>query len=106
MTQGSNRLFDDFAKLASDATSVAQSVRREIETAVRVQAERFLADMDLVQRDEHEAVKEMAASAADEVDQLKTRIAALEARVASLEAASGPQEPPPVDFSGSSNPLA
>ncbi|MDQ0314229.1 accessory factor UbiK family protein [Amorphus orientalis] len=93
MTQGSNRIFDDFAKLASDATSVAQSVRKEMETAVRAQAERFLSDMDLVQRDEHDAVKEMAAAARDEAEDLKTRLAALEARVATLEAGSGSAAP-------------
>jgi len=89
MTQGSNRFFDDFSKLATDAGAVAQSFRREAETAMRAQAERFLSDMDLVQRDEHEAVKHMAASARDEVEALQTKIAALEARIATLEARSG-----------------
>ncbi|WP_018699430.1 accessory factor UbiK family protein [Amorphus coralli] len=89
MTQGSNRFFDDFSKLATDAGAVAQSFRREAETAMRAQAERFLSDMDLVQRDEHEAVKHMAASARDEVEALQTRIASLEARIATLEARSG-----------------
>ncbi|MGX1308873.1 BMFP domain-containing protein YqiC [Amorphus suaedae] len=89
MTQGSNRFFDDFSKLATDAGAVAQSFRREAETAVRAQAERFLSDMDIVQRDEHEAVKHMAAAARDEVDALHTKIAALEARIATLEARAG-----------------
>lgn len=88
MTQGSNRFFDDFSKLATDAGAVAQSFRREAETAVRAQAERFLSDMDIVQRDEHEAVKHMAAAARDEVEALQTKIAALEARIATLEARS------------------
>jgi len=89
MTQGSNRFFDDFSRLATDAGAMAQSFRREAETAVRAQAERFLSDMDIVQRDEHEAVKHMAASARDEVEALHTKIAALEARIATLEANSG-----------------
>lgn len=89
MTQGSNRFFDDFSRLATDAGAVAQSFRREAETAVRAQAERFLSDMDIVQRDEHEAVKHMAASARDEIEALHTKIAALEARIATLEANAG-----------------
>jgi BMFP domain-containing protein YqiC len=102
MTQGSNRFFDDFSKLATDAGAVAQSFRREAETAVRAQAERFLSDMDIVQRDEHEAVKHMAASARDEVEALHTKIAALEARIATLEAKSG--SAPAVSDSGDDTP--
>ncbi|MEW5423715.1 accessory factor UbiK family protein [Amorphus sp. 3PC139-8] len=104
MTQGSNRLFDDFAKLATDASTVMQSFRREAEGIVRAQAERFLADMDLVQRDEHEAVKQMAVTASDQVDALQTRIAALEARVAALEAGSGPASSGSSESDGSSTP--
>ncbi|WP_417768275.1 accessory factor UbiK family protein [Stappia sp.] len=81
MTQGSNRILDDFAKLMTDAAGVAQGARREVETAFRAQAERFLADMDLVKREEHDVVKDMAAKALDAVE-------ALEARVAELEKAS------------------
>ena len=78
MTQSNNRLFDDFAKMMTDAAGVAQGMRREVETAFRAQAERFLADMDVVSREEFEAVKEMAARARDEADALSARVAALE----------------------------
>ncbi|MBO9425569.1 accessory factor UbiK family protein [Labrenzia sp. R4_1] len=78
MTQGPNRLLDDFAKLMTDAAGVAQGARREVETAFRAQAERFLSDMDLVSREEHEAVKEMAVRALDRLDELEERLAALE----------------------------
>lgn len=81
MTQGSSRILDDFARLMTDAAGVAQGARREVETAFRAQAERFLADMDLVKREEHDVVKDMAAKALDAVE-------ALEARVAELEKAS------------------
>ena len=81
MTQTSNRLLDEFAKLMTDAAGVAQGVRREVETAFRSQAERFLGELDIVQREEFEAVREMAARARDENEALKLRIAALEARV-------------------------
>ena len=82
MTQGPNRVLDDLAKLMTDAAGVAQGARREVETAFRAQAERFLADMDLVKREEHDVVRDMAAKALDMVE-------ALEAGVAELEAASG-----------------
>jgi BMFP domain-containing protein YqiC len=78
MTQTSNRLLDEFAKLMTDMAGVAQGVRREVETAFKSQAERFLGEMDIVQREEFEAVREMAARARDENESLKKRIAALE----------------------------
>jgi BMFP domain-containing protein YqiC len=81
MTQTSNRLLDEFAKLMTDMAGVAQGVRREVETAFKSQAERFLGEMDLVQREEFEAVREMAARARDENESLKKRIAALEAEL-------------------------
>ena len=82
MTQSNNRIFDDFAKLMTDAAGVAQGARREVETAFRAQAERFLADMDVVSREEFDAVKEMAARARDEADALATRVEALEKALA------------------------
>lgn len=81
MTQTSNRLLDEFAKLMTDAAGVAQGMRREVETAVRSQAERFLGDMDVVQREEFEAVRDMAARARQENEALRRRIAALEAHL-------------------------
>ena len=80
MTQTSNRLFDEFARLMNDAAGVASGVRREVDTMVRNQAEKWLRDLDLVKREEFEAVKEMARLAREENEALKARIAALEAR--------------------------
>jgi len=77
MTQGPNRLLDDFAKLMTDAAGVAQGARREVETAFKAQAERFLSDMDVVSREEHEAVKEMAIRALDRIEELESRLAKL-----------------------------
>ena len=79
--QGPNRIFDDFAKLMTDAAGAAQGLRREAETAFRSQAERFMAEMDIVRRDELDAVREMAANARAENEALKARIAALEAKL-------------------------
>jgi BMFP domain-containing protein YqiC len=81
MTQTSNRLLDEFAKLMTDAAGVAQGVRREVETAFRSQAERFLSEMDIVQREEFDAVREMASRAREENESLKKRVAALEAQL-------------------------
>ena len=81
MTQTSNRFFDEMARLVNDATGAAQGFKREIDTVFKHQAEKFLNDMDLVKREEFEAVKEMVRIAREENDALKARIAALEAKL-------------------------
>ena len=80
MTTGANRILDDFAKLMTDAAGAAQGVRKEAETMFRAQAERLFNGMDLVKREEFEAVREMAIKARDENEALLKRIEALEAR--------------------------
>ena len=82
-SQGPSRLFDEFAKLITDAAGVAQGARREVEGAMRTQAERFLMQMDLVQREEFEAVKDMASKARLENEQLRAEIEELKALVKS-----------------------
>ncbi|TXR47421.1 accessory factor UbiK family protein [Phyllobacterium endophyticum] len=81
MTNGSNRVLDELAKLVTDAAGAAQGVRREVETAFRGQAERLLNTMDVVQREDFEAVREMAIRARAENTALLARIEALEALV-------------------------
>jgi BMFP domain-containing protein YqiC len=81
MAQTNNRFFDEVARLMNDAAGVASGVRREFDTVMRTQAERIMRDLDVVQREEFEAVKEMARLAREENEALKARIAALEARV-------------------------
>lgn len=85
MTQTTSRIFDDFARLMNDAAGVATGVRREAETVMRAQAERILRELDVVTREEFDTVKDLAAAAREENDELKARIAALEARLAKLE---------------------
>ena len=63
-------------------TTVAQGVRREAETVMKAQMERFLRDMDLVKREEFEAVKDLAAKAREENEALAARIALLEEKLA------------------------
>jgi BMFP domain-containing protein YqiC len=81
MTQTTSRIFDDLAKMMTNAAGAAQGLRREIETVVRSQAERMLREMDVVQREEFEAVKAMAQLAREENERLARRIAELEALV-------------------------
>ena len=90
MTQSTNRLLDEFAKLMNDMAGVAQGIRREVETAVKSQAERFVGEMDLVQREEFDALRDMAAKARQENEALKRRIESLEAQLG----AGAPDEQP------------
>jgi len=80
--QTRNPLFDDIARVFSGAMGAASGMRNEVEGKVRAQFERILADMDLVTREEFEAVEAMAARARAEQEVLNERIAALEARLA------------------------
>lgn len=80
--QSDNRFLDDAAKLAGGAIGTLAGLRREIEALARQQVERLLARMDLVTRDEFEAVREMAAKARAEQEDLAQRLAALEAKAA------------------------
>jgi len=84
MTQINNRFLDELAKLMTDAAGAAQGMRREFETMLKAQGERLLRDMDVVQREEFEAVKEMASKAREENEQLTARVAALEALIAAF----------------------
>ena len=98
MTQTSNRIFDEMARLMNDAAGVAQGVRREFDTLFRTQAERMLRDLDVVQREEFEAVKEMARLAREENEALKARIAALEAKAEKARQESGNAAARPSNF--------
>jgi len=94
MVQTTNRFFDEVARLMNDAAGVAQGVRREFETLFRSQAERILRDLAVVQREEFEAVKDMARLAREENETLKARMATLEARLAALEGRIAAADPP------------
>ena len=92
MTQTSNRFFDEIGRLMNDAAGAAQGVKREVDTVVRNQAEKILRDLDIVKREEFEAVKDMARLAREENEALKARIAARAAGTAA--ALSVAQHPP------------
>jgi BMFP domain-containing protein YqiC len=104
MVQTTNRFFDEVARLMNDAAGVAQGVRREAETLFRNQAERILRDLAVVQREEFEAVKDMARLAREENEGLRARIAALEARLAGSTAPAGAATSAPPGSGGSEQP--
>ena len=77
--QTQNKLLDDLARVASGAIGVAAGMREEVEARLRDQFERVLGRMDLVTREEFEAVRAMAIKAREEQEILSERVAALEA---------------------------
>lgn len=89
MTTTQSRFFDELAKLMSNAAGAAQGIRREIDQLVQSQVERVLNNLDVVKREDFEAVKAMAAKAREENDALAARIAHLEEK-----AGMAPATPP------------
>jgi BMFP domain-containing protein YqiC len=84
--QSQNRFFDDLVRVAAGALGTLSGVKTEVEARLRDQLERVLAGMDLVSRDEFEAVKAMAAKARSEQEDLINRVADLESKLAALSA--------------------
>ncbi len=82
MTQSSNRIFDDFAKLMTDAAGAAEGMKQEAHNLFKSQSERFMREMDVVTREDFEAVKAMAQKAREENEALSKRLAVLEAVIA------------------------
>ncbi len=76
MTQNS-KLFDGLGRVMNEAAGVADGVRREVETAVKSQALRFVADMDLVKREDFDALRELVQVQGEEIDALRKELAAL-----------------------------
>jgi BMFP domain-containing protein YqiC len=95
--QSQSRFFDDLARVAAGAVGTLSGVRSEVEARLRDQLERVLAGMDLVTRDEFEAVKAMAAKARSEQEDLAKRVAELETRVAALAAGTASPDLSSVD---------
>ena len=87
--QVENRLLDDLAKVASGALGALGGLRGEAEAQIRQQMERVLSQMDVVGREEFEAMRELAIKARLEQEALAERVAALEARLAATDGAKG-----------------
>lgn len=84
MPQTRGQFFDDISRLFSDAAGLADNARREVETLGKAQVEKLLSTLNLVSREEFEAVREMAVKAREENDRLAVKLAALEARFDSV----------------------
>ena len=83
--QTQSSVFDDLARLMTGAMGMAQGMGDEARSFMRSQADRFVAEMDLVGRDEFEAVKQLAAEARAEADELRKRVAKHEAALKNKE---------------------
>jgi len=88
--QTSNRLFDDLARVASGAFNTLSGLREEIETRVRERVERMASDLDLVNREDFDAVRAMATKARVGQEELEARVAKLEAELAVLQQPAPP----------------
>jgi BMFP domain-containing protein YqiC len=80
----SSRILDDVGRLMNSAAGVADGVRREAETMVKAQAERFIMDMNLVKREDYDALRELVQTQSAELKALKAEVAALKGEVATL----------------------
>ncbi|MFQ1701810.1 accessory factor UbiK family protein [Loktanella agnita] len=78
--QTKNKIFDDLSQLMTNAMGVAQGAKDEANTAMKSMMDRWLADRDLVTREEFDAVRAMAQKAREENEALKARLDALEAK--------------------------
>lgn len=103
MTGPEGRLYDEFAKLMTDAASVAQSAGREVGAAFRAQAERFASELDLARREELDVVRALAEKALAEVARLEARLAELEARLPPQAAAQPADAAPETQEPGQSH---
>ena len=79
--QTRNKVLDDIGQLMTNAMGVAQGAKEEAENAMNGLIDRWLADRDLVTREEFDAVRAMAEKARAENEALEARIAALEAKL-------------------------
>jgi BMFP domain-containing protein YqiC len=89
------RFFDDLAGVAGGAFSAFTGLYDEAEALMRARVDEALRKLDLVRREDLEAVQEMAANARAGQEAAEARLAALEVRVAALELAAAAPEPTP-----------
>ncbi|MCW2318456.1 BMFP domain-containing protein YqiC [Rhodoblastus acidophilus] len=83
------RFFDDMSRLFNDAAGAAKSLGKEAETMIKAQVERMMSTMDIVSREEFEAVRDMAVAARNANDALERRVAELEAKLAATASSNG-----------------
>ena len=89
------RFFDDLAGVAGGALSALTGLRDEAESLVRARVEETLRALDLVRREELDAVQELAANARAGQEAAEAKLAAVLARLEALEARVAALEPRP-----------
>ncbi len=92
--QSQNRIFEDMSKIATSAMGTMAGVGREVETMIRARVKELVGGLDMVGRDEFEAVKAMAATARADAEALKAELAALRASMAAAAAPAATDAPP------------
>ena len=92
--QSENRMFDDFVKMVNGFAGTVAGMGREAESSAREKMREWMGGMDFVSRDEFDAVKTMAATAREENEALKARVAALEAKLGGKGAKAAPKRKP------------
>jgi BMFP domain-containing protein YqiC len=92
--QSQSKILEDMAKVASSAMGVAAGMRSEVEARFREQLERLLAQMDVVPREEFDAMKAVAVAAREAQEELSAQVAALEKRLAAIEKAQAAAKKP------------
>lgn len=102
--QSQNRFFDDLVKMVNGAAGTVAGMTREAQDSMRERMKEYVAGMDFVSRDEFEAVKAMAARAREEAEELKARLAALEAGSGKRKAPAGEAKDPPAGVTGVETP--
>jgi BMFP domain-containing protein YqiC len=102
--QSEKRIFDDLAKVLNGVAGTVAGMGREAEASMRERAREWAGGLDLVSREEFDAVKQMAATARSEADALAKRVAALESAVgvkaapaskSALKPKAAPKKPAP-----------
>ncbi len=102
--QSQNRFFDDLVKMMNGAAGTVAGMTREAQESMRERMKEYVAGMDFVSRDEFEAVKAMAARAREDAEELKARVAALEAAAGVRRAPGGDVKDPPAGVTGIETP--
>ena len=95
--QSQNRMLDDLVKMMNGAAGTFAGMGREAEGSLREKMREWVGGLDMVSREEFDAVKAMAVAARDQNDLLEARIAALEASAAKPSTPPAATDTPPID---------
>ena len=91
--QSQNRIFDDLVKMMNGAAGTVAGMTREAEAAMRDRIRDWIGGVDMVSRDEFDAVKAIAVAAREESAALRSRVEALEAAASARSAGRSRKSP-------------